>query len=181
MQFLVEKIINSIEFSNPFENPIEKKTEIIETVESNYKISRRVSQARFTDIADSFIEYIHSLDPNKIQEREDDLKCNGWEVKSLLGVENACELLTAFQMFYYLNGRFPLTNGLLIFSDAEVPEGTDKINLKLLYEMFKATNSYGIVSVQFLGALAIFLGVDISVPENAITITKLNKSLSYET
>ena len=37
-QFLVEKIIHSVEFSNPYENLIEKKPEIIETVESNYRI-----------------------------------------------------------------------------------------------------------------------------------------------
>ena len=44
-------------------------------------------------------------------------------VKSMLEVENAYELLTVFQMFCYLNGRFPLTNGLLIVSNGEVPEG----------------------------------------------------------
>ena len=120
---MVEKIIHSIEFSNPYEDPTEKKAEIIETVESNYKISRRVYQALFIDIADSFIEYIHSLDINEIQELDDDLKANGWGVKSLLEVENAYELLTVFQIFYYLNGRFPLTNGLLIVPDGEVLEG----------------------------------------------------------
>ena len=40
--FLIEKIIYGIEFTNPYENSIEKKPEIIETNESNYKISRRV-------------------------------------------------------------------------------------------------------------------------------------------
>ena len=50
-QLLVEKIILSIEFSNPYKNPIDKKTpQIIETVESNYKISRQVYQALFIDI-----------------------------------------------------------------------------------------------------------------------------------
>ena len=121
--FLVEKIIHSIEFSIPYENPTEKNPEIIETVESNYKISRRVYQALFIDIADSFIEYIPSLDTNKIQKFDDDLKANGWGVKSLLEVENAYELLTLFHMFYYLNGRLPLTNGLLIVPDGDVPEG----------------------------------------------------------
>ena len=32
--------------------------------------------------------------------------------------------------FYYLNGRFPLTNGLLIVPDGEMPQGKEKINLK---------------------------------------------------
>ena len=141
-QFLLEKIVHSIEFSNPYESPIEKKPEIIAFVESNYKISRRVYQALFIDIADSFIEYIHSLDINEIQELDDDLKANGWGVKSLLEVENAYELLTIFQIFYYLNGRFPLANGLLIVPDGEVPKGKEKINLKQLYKMFKDANSH---------------------------------------
>ena len=122
---MVEKIIHSTEFSNLYENRTEKEPETIETVESNYKISRRVYQALFIDIADSFIEYIHSLDINEIQELDDDLKALGWRVKSLLEVENVYELLTVFQNFYYFNGRFPLTNGLLIVSDGEVPQGKE--------------------------------------------------------
>ena len=98
-QFLLEKIVHSIEFSNPYESPIEKKPEIIAFVESNYKISRRVYQALFIDIGDSFIKYIHSLDIKEIQELDDDLKANGWGVKSLLEVENALELLTVFHVF----------------------------------------------------------------------------------
>ena len=83
-----------------------------------------------------------------------------------------------FSYFYYLNGRLPLTNGLLVVPDDEVPDGKQKINLKHLYEMFKDTNSHGLVSLQFLGALGIFFGLNISVPKNAIT--KLYKNLSYE-
>ena len=122
---MVEKIIHSTEFSNLYENRTEKEPETIETVESNYKISRRVYQALFIDIGDSFIEYIHSLDINEIQELDDDLKALGWRVKSLLEVENVYDLVTVFQNFYYLNGRFPLTNGLLIVPDGEVPEGKE--------------------------------------------------------
>ena len=70
-QFLVEKIIRSIEFSNLYETRTEKEPETIEAVESNFKISRRVYQALFIDIADSFIECIHSLDINEIQELDD--------------------------------------------------------------------------------------------------------------
>ena len=139
---MVEKIIHSTEFTNLYENQTEKEPETIETVESNYKISRRVYQALFIDIGDSFIKYIHSLDIKEIQELDDDLKANGWGVKSLLEVENAYELLTIFQIFHYLNGRFPLANGLLIVPDGEVPKGKEKINLKQLYKMFKDANSH---------------------------------------
>ena len=55
----------------------------------------------------------------------------------MLEIENAYEMLTNFQMFYYFNGRLPLTIDLLIVPDEETPGSTEKINLKLLYEMFK--------------------------------------------
>ena len=45
-----------------------KKTEMIDTAENNYKISRPVYQFLFVNISDSFIEYIHSLSAGEIQE-----------------------------------------------------------------------------------------------------------------
>ena len=88
-------------------------------------------------------------------------------------------MLSNFQLFYYLNGRLPLTNSLLPVPNGEAPGGTDKINLKNLYEMFRDTNSHGLVSLQFLGALGIFFGLGTFVPKNAIT--ELYRNLSYET
>ena len=83
------------------------------------------------------------------------------------------------QLFYYLNGRLPLTNGLLIVPDGEVPDGEEKINLKNLYEMFKDTPSHGLVSLHFLSALGIFFGLDINIPKMAIP--ELYRNLSYRT
>ena len=103
---MVEKVIHSTEFSNLYENRTEKEPETIETVESNYKISRRVYQALFVEIADSFIEYINSLDINEIQELDDNLKTNWWGVKSLLEVENGYELLTVSKCFIILMEGF---------------------------------------------------------------------------
>ena len=103
----------------------------------------------------------------------------GGVTKSLLEIENAYELLTIFEMFYYFNGRLPLTNGLSIVPDGKTPEGTEKINLKILFEMFKDMKSHWLVSIQFLCALGIFFGLRISIPKYAIT--ELYKNLSYET
>ena len=41
-QFLIEKNINDVEFANPYATSIEQKPEIIDTVESNYRVIRRV-------------------------------------------------------------------------------------------------------------------------------------------
>ena len=82
-------------------------------------------------------------------------------------------------MFYHFNGRLHLTNGLLIVPDDETSEGTEKICLKDLYEMFQGTKSLGLVSLQFLCALDIFIGGDIILSKNALT--ELCYNLSYET
>ena len=64
--FLVEKIIYGVKFSNPYQNLIEKKPEIIETIESNYRIIRRVYQLLYYDTADIFFIYIQSLNHDEI-------------------------------------------------------------------------------------------------------------------
>ena len=119
------------------------------------------------------------LDIDEIQELYNDRRTNDWGAKSLYETENATKMFSNFQLFYYLNGRLPLTNSLLTVPDGEAPDGTDKINLKNLYEMFRDTNSHGLVSLQFLGALGRFFGLDTFVPKNAIT--ELYENLSYET
>ena len=134
--FLWKKILHSVEFENPYENSIEKKPEIIETVESNYRIIRRVYQHLYANIADIFFEYIHHLNPDEIQQFNDNIKSNGWGVTDLLEIDNSLELLSTFQLFYGNTGRLPLTNGLMIVPDGEVPEREKKINLKSLYKIF---------------------------------------------
>ena len=55
-QFLIEKIIHSVEFENAYFIEIEKKkkTEIIETVESNYRVARKVYQQLYLDVSELF-------------------------------------------------------------------------------------------------------------------------------
>lgn len=133
---MIEKKIHSVDFTNPYENSIERNPEILETVESNYKIIRRVYQHIYTDIADIFFEYMHSLDLDEIQGLDKEIKSNGWGVKNLLDIKKAMELLSVFQTFHQNTARLPLTNGLLIVPEGDVPDGEEKINMKNLYEMF---------------------------------------------
>ena len=53
-QFLIEKKIHAVEFANSYEKSVEKKPEILDTVESNYRIIRRIYQHLYSDIADIF-------------------------------------------------------------------------------------------------------------------------------
>ena len=97
----------------------------------------------------------------------------------MVEIEDSIPLLSIFQMFYYCNDRLPLTNGLLLVPDRETPQGSEKISLKSLYEMFKDAKSHGLVSLQFLSALNIFFGGDIGLSKD--TITELYKNLLLET
>ena len=179
-QFLVKKIIHCVEFQNPYENSVERKPEIIETVEKNYKIIRRVYQCLFTEVAEIFLKYVHSLVSDEIQQLDDGIKNNGWGfINNILEMDNPVELLSAFQLFYHKNSRLPLTNGLIVVPDGDVPEGEQKINFKNLYKMSRYTKFHGLVSVQFLGVLSIFFGTDPAQIKN--TISELYRNLSYTT
>ena len=79
-QFLVEKVIHGIEFQNPYNITTEKDPEIIETVERDYKIARRVYQKLWIDISELFAEFIRSIDPLNLQDMDDDIKANGWGI-----------------------------------------------------------------------------------------------------
>ena len=87
--------------------------------------------------------------------------------------------MSTSQLFYRNNGRLPLTNGLLIVPDGEVPQGEEEINLKNLYERFPYTKSHGVVSMQVLGVLGTFFAAGVKELQNAITA--LYKNLSYAT
>lgn len=68
----------------------------------------------------------------KIQQLDDDFETNVWELINLFEIDNALQLLSTLQLFYHNNGRLPVTNGLLIVPESEVPEGEKKISLKNL-------------------------------------------------
>ena len=87
---------------------------------------------------------------------DEDIRANGWGIKKLSEVNNAQELLQIFQDFYLLTGRLPLSNSLLIVPDGDAtPE--ERLNMRQLYDLFKNTNSHGIVSLPFLGLTQYYL------------------------
>lgn len=99
-----------------------------------------------------------------------------WGVKPITEIQDSIKLLNLFQLFYYLNGRLPPTNGLLPIPNRETPDGSEKISIKTLYEMLKDTKPHGLVSLQFLSLLNIYFGGDTS--QSKDTITELHKNLS---
>ena len=82
---------------------LRKHLEQLKLLKITIRITRRVYQHLYADIADIFFEYIHSLDPDEIQQLDEDIKTNGWGVIILLEIDNALELLSIFQLFYMVD------------------------------------------------------------------------------
>ena len=59
-QFLIEKLIQNIKFKYHYQNSTEKTPEIIETIESNYKVNRRVYQSFFFGYCRKFL-WVHTF------------------------------------------------------------------------------------------------------------------------
>ena len=131
-QFMIEKIIQGVEFENASQSNPEKNPEI-KTIESNYRIARRIYEQLFLNIAELFHEYIQSIDFYEQQEIEEDMKINGWgTVENIRTIKDSMRLLNLFQNFYTATGRLPTFNELLVVPDGDAqPE--EKINLKQLY------------------------------------------------
>ena len=84
-------------------------------------------------------------------------------------------------MFYYINGRFPYTDGHLFVSCGETPAGIigEKLSLKELFAKFFRTGSNGLVSLSpFLAALLLFFVGKETLSKNFLT--ELYKNLTAE-
>ena len=76
--------------------------------------------------------------------------------KKISEVSDAQDVLKIFQDFYSLTGRLPLSNILLVVPDGYAPP-EEKLNMRHFYDLFKNTNSHGIVSLPFLGLIQNYL------------------------
>ena len=91
-------------------------------------------------------------------------------IKRIIDVKDAEDFVNIFQTFYQLTDRLPLSNGLLVIPDGDPPPGEKRVNMKSLYDMFKHTNSHGLVSLPFLGILQYYLERnDFSMIQDALT------------
>ena len=136
---------------------LKKNPEIIETIESNYWIARRVYQQLYIDIPELFADFIRSMNCFKFHNIDNDIKANGWGRKKLTDVNNAKDFMTIFRTFYQITGWLPLSNGLLIIPDGEAPPGEDRVNMKNLCELFRHRNTHGLVSLPLLGLIQHYL------------------------
>ena len=83
---------------------------------------------------------------------DEDIAANGWEIIKISEVTDSGEMLKIFQDFFSLIGRLPLSNSLLVVPDGDAPPD-EKLNMKQLYDLFKNTDFYKVVSLPFLGLI----------------------------
>ena len=60
---------------------LKKKPGILQIMEGNYRILRRVYQQLHIDVTELFPEYINSLSSYEIKDMDDDIKTNRWGIK----------------------------------------------------------------------------------------------------
>ena len=77
-QFLIEKLVHSVEFEDLYATHPEKKPEILSTMEKNYRILRRVYQQLHIDVTELFSEFINSLSSYEIRDMDADIKASRW-------------------------------------------------------------------------------------------------------
>ena len=121
----------------------------------NYQIARRVYQSTYENLAEQFKIYVNSLPHDKTDELERDFRGSGNGLVSIRDTESVTELFNSFAMFYYLNGRFPFTDGHRFVPDGDAPPSIigDKLNLKELFAKFFMTGSRALVSSPFFTVL----------------------------
>ena len=108
----------------------------------------------------------------------EDIAANGWGIKKISEVTDSGEMLKIFQDFYSLTGRLPLSNSLLVVPDGDAPPD-EKLNMKQLYDLFKNTDSHGIVPLPFLELIQFYLEEnDLTQTKNAISELYYNLSNS---
>ena len=133
----------------------------METIESNYKVARRVYQYLYYDLAELFSKYVQSMSSFELQDIDEDIKINDWGIQKVLEVKDSMKLLNIFQDFYTATGRLPTFNGLLVVPDGEAPPGENKINMKQLYDLFKIRIMTGLFLYHFLDFYFIILKIQI--------------------
>ena len=111
---------------------------------------------------------------------EEDLAREILYQKKIKEQENSTEVFKNFNQFFFKTGRFPGSENLAIILSSIIPafiKTKDVISPSGLYETFKDSNAYGLVSTQFLAALNIYFNGDKLLSKNVMTEFLHNLSL----
>ena len=178
-QYLIESLIYKFEKDkNYYKIKTTEDSEMIQGMSKNYRLLRRKHHDLYTTIAEKFKFYLSTLTQSEFDEVDSDIISSG--LNSLQSAETATTLLILFDLFYFVNGRFPTTGVHTFIPRADLPMEVngEELNIKKLYEKFRTTNSLALVSSQFLAALNIFFSGDPELSQRFLTEFYQNMTVS---
>ena len=110
---------------------------------------------------------INNLPADEMMEINKDLKRENYWANF-----QTVDLLDCWSDFFFVKGRFPDSQDLIMVPQAEIPKFVrtqTALSPIDLYQKFKATDAKALVSIQALAALNMHLGVNSIVSKNALT------------
>ena len=134
----------------------------------------------YKNIGQRFLEYLTKLPQTLINEIEKDLRLNLYSFIDIQNEANPEELFHASDQFFYRFGRFPGSNNLLVVPTGEIPYFVQSENIVLpieLYKKLQIRSGRGLVCVQFLAVLNIYLAGSTKDSQNIMSELFHNLSL----
>ena len=157
----------------------EQKSLVDQTFE-NLNYCKQIYQNVFDDLAYFFHRKLKETPDIFVEKMKEDLAREIFYQKKIKEQENSTEVFKNFNQFFFKTGRFPGSDNLAIIPSGIIPafvKTKDVISPSDLYETFKDSNAYGLVSTQFLAALNIYFNGDKLLSKNVMTEFLHNLSL----
>ena len=157
----------------------EQKSLVDETFK-NLNYCKQIYENVFHDLAYFFHRTLKETPNIFVEKMEEDLAREIFYQKKIKEQENSTEVFKDFNQFFFKTGRFPGSDNLAIIPSGIIPafiKTKDVISHSDLYETFKDSNAYGLVSTQFLAALNIYFNGDKLLSKNVMAEFLHNLSL----
>ena len=175
-EYFIEWILKVFESSNIVDNidySTVKEAKLSQRSVENLTACKKTCQYFYKQIWQYFETMIKTLPPSDLLQIDHNLQNHYYfiDFKSSFNVE---EIFNTFCEFYHKQGRFPDVQRMIIIPRARLPAFTQTDEAILPNKPFKkfiATEARGLVSIQALAALSLFLfgGANINVATEATT------------
>ena len=133
----------------------DKQKSLVDQTFKNLNYCKQIYENVFDDLAYFFHRKLKEIPDIFLEKMEEDLARELFYQKKIKEQENSTEVFKNFNQFFFKTGRFPGSDNLAIIPSGIIPafvKTKDVISPSDLYETFKDSNAYGLVSTQFLAA-----------------------------
>ena len=166
-QYFIERILEACQ-SNRIGDNIDQsgiqESQLVQRYIKNLAICKQVYQEFYSKIAQYFAAMLKILPSTMIRRIGDDLRNHYFFIDFNKKIDSI-EYLNVFCEFYHKYGRFPGADNLTVLPRPQIPHflnGDEMISPRGLFERFQWTDARGLVSVQALAAIAVYLGQHVS-------------------